>query len=674
MRAARSTADPDNKNEMVVIDASELKGLRQRLAVVENTTLQNRLNEGAKEPASLMSLVGDGQSKFKLAEHVIPLTALKKRVEGVEVGLEANGAAVDEQNRRLVETTRVLHETLMRELAKMVTREEFKVLADKHQALEEKVDKMIKDLVERLERMIREVDARVDDLNERVDGCEEKIETMSEDIQLNKAAIEAQEERVAQLEEIMPTKADRAELEAAIQELKDEMAKIDIDAIIAMVEKANERIDNMDKRADAIEDDVHDLREHVLRKEKEMEDLQLEKQIEQIRRELEEAKKGVLLKAQQRMDEIEESAENLKAQVTTSQGIIQVNRETIDNIQVILEEQGVKVGKGKKDDGTKDLIDRLTNEVGDLQKRYAEAAEKEAAGIKQMEDTENLMKEIQTKMHEIQNAKADWTMVDDALRIKADKDAVARDTEANQRAVDIALSTMNAGTQGIQQMLDKQTADVGSLEAKIGQKLDRDELSKLEKQLAETIGGRGGGGGDACSTDQSQAMYGAYGVSAEDAAVMIRPLNRGNCIACSRPIIKKDSTTPNPSLPLLPGSSAKGMTTTVAYVPMRRTSESTTYTRDGDSIVEVSDLNQTFRSAGGSHTSSRKQLGMTHTGTETSPHKPRRAQSATTRGRNGSNYMRNSGKPSELIGADGVIYHGTRPQSSRAPRSGSPMG
>jgi len=260
--ASKSTTQhPDNKNEMVVIDASELKGLRERLAVVENTTLQNRLNTGAKEPNSLMSLVGDGQSKFKLGDHVIPLTALKKRVEGVEVGLEANGCATDELNKRLIETTRVLHETLMRELAKMVTREEFKVLEAKHKALDEKVDKMIKDLVERLERMIREVDARVDDLNERVDGCEEKIETMGEGIQANKLAIELHEDRVAQLEEIMPTKADRAELEAAIQELKDEMAKIDIDAIIRMVEQANERIDNMDKRADAIEDDVHDLRE-----------------------------------------------------------------------------------------------------------------------------------------------------------------------------------------------------------------------------------------------------------------------------------------------------------------------------------------------------------------------------------------------------------------------------
>lgn len=46
--------------------------------------------------------------------------------------------------------------------------------------------------------------------------------------------------------------------------------------------------------------------------------------------------------------------------------------------------------------------------------------------------------------------------VDQALQVKADKEAVARDVEANQRAVDEALSTMNAGTQGIQQMLEQQ--------------------------------------------------------------------------------------------------------------------------------------------------------------------------------------------------------------------------
>jgi hypothetical protein len=44
--------------------------------------------------------------------------------------------------------------------------------------------------------------------------------------------------------------------------------------------------------------------------------------------------------------------------------------------------------------------------------------------------------------------------------VKADKEAVARDTEANQRAVDAALSTMNAGTQGIQQLLERQETQV----------------------------------------------------------------------------------------------------------------------------------------------------------------------------------------------------------------------
>jgi hypothetical protein len=43
-------------------------------------------------------------------------------------------------------------------------------------------------------------------------------------------------------------------------------------------------------------------------------------------------------------------------------------------------------------------------------------------------------------------------------QVKADKDAVAKDTEANLRAVDNALHTMNAGTHAIQLMLDKQVS------------------------------------------------------------------------------------------------------------------------------------------------------------------------------------------------------------------------
>ena len=60
------------------------------------------------------------------------------------------------------------------------------------------------------------------------------------------------------------------------------------------------------------------------------------------------------------------------------------------------------------------------------------------------------------QMDELHQAKADKHAVELALNIKADKDAVARDTERNLRAVDEALTVMNAGTQGVQQMLEKQ--------------------------------------------------------------------------------------------------------------------------------------------------------------------------------------------------------------------------
>ncbi len=65
--------------------------------------------------------------------------------------------------------------------------------------------------------------------------------------------------------------------------------------VLAQAEKANQRIDLMDVRCDGIEDNVSNLKEHMLRKEKEFEDLQLEKQIENLRRELAEAKTGMIL-------------------------------------------------------------------------------------------------------------------------------------------------------------------------------------------------------------------------------------------------------------------------------------------------------------------------------------------------------------------------------------------
>lgn len=620
----------------------------------------------------MAGLVNEGQSQFSLSKHVIPLTALKKRVEGVEIASEANGAAVDATNLRLAETTKVLMETLERELAKMVTKEEFAVLEAKHQALDEKVDKMIKDLVERLERLIKDLQSQVDVLNERVDVCEEKLDGIMDGIDEIKKDVKHAHTRIEPLEEIMPTKADRSELEAAIQEIRDELEALNIEEIMAMAEKANERLDAMDERCDAIEDDTRDLREYVLRKEKEMEDLQLEKQIEQLRRELEEAKTGVFLKATQRMDAMQAETDTIKEQITDTQGSVQVNRESIEELEEALREAGGRINTKKKDGGIQAVVLKLQEEVSALQSRYVEAAEKEAAGLEHAEKTDMLVKEIQGKMGEIERAKADRNTVDAALRVKADKESVARDTEANQRAVDMALSTMNAGTQGIQQMLEKQEGVVYGLNSKIDSKIDRNDLSSIEakfQEAAATMGGGGGGGGDGNAHDQGEAMYGGYGIAADQASAMSRPMQNYNCIACTRTIKPQNQQTPMPALPLLPGSKNQSMTTTVAYVPTRRASQSANYQRHDDSLVEISDLNGSMRSAGGSHTSTRKVLAHDErSGRE-------RAQSA----RGGRTVVqREGGRPNEVIGEDGRIYQGraksARPASSVYPRGNSPSG
>lgn len=621
----------------------------------------------------MAGLVNEGQSQFSLSKHVIPLTALKKRVEGVEIASEANGAAVDATNLRLAETTKVLMETLERELAKMVTKEEFAVLEAKHQALDEKVDKMIKDLVERLERLIKDLQSQVDVLNERVDVCEEKLDGIMDGIDEIKKDVKHAHTRIEPLEEIMPTKADRSELEAAIQEIRDELEALNIEEIMAMAEKANERLDAMDERCDAIEDDTRDLREYVLRKEKEMEDLQLEKQIEQLRRELEEAKTGVFLKATQRMDAMQAETDTIKEQITDTQGSVQVNRESIEELEEALREAGGRINTKKKDGGIQAVVLKLQEEVSALQSRYVEAAEKEAAGLEHAEKTDMLVKEIQGKMGEIERAKADRNTVDAALRVKADKESVARDTEANQRAVDMALSTMNAGTQGIQQMLEKQEGVVYGLNSKIDSKIDRNDLSSIEAKFQEAAatmgGGGGGGGGDGNAHDQGEAMYGGYGIAADQASAMSRPMQNYNCIACTRTIKPQNQQTPMPALPLLPGSKNQSMTTTVAYVPTRRASQSANYQRHDDSLVEISDLNGSMRSAGGSHTSTRKVLAHDErSGRE-------RAQSA----RGGRTVVqREGGRPNEVIGEDGRIYQGraksARPASSVYPRGNSPSG
>jgi uncharacterized coiled-coil protein SlyX len=50
----------------------------------------------------------------------------------------------------------VLHDTLKKELANMVTKDEFAVLVGKHDKLQEQVDEIARDIKERLEKMIQD--------------------------------------------------------------------------------------------------------------------------------------------------------------------------------------------------------------------------------------------------------------------------------------------------------------------------------------------------------------------------------------------------------------------------------------------------------------------------------------------------------------------------------------
>jgi chromosome segregation ATPase len=160
------------------------------------------------------------------------------------------GVKLDETNARLTETIRVLHETLEAALAKMVTKDEFKALEEKHYALVARVDKMEKDLVERLERMIREVQAQVDAVVRRVTITEQQIETLQDEVRKVEREVGTLRARFVPLEEQMPLKADKAELEAAIAEIRAELEAMNIEEIMEMAKKANERIDIMDVRCD----------------------------------------------------------------------------------------------------------------------------------------------------------------------------------------------------------------------------------------------------------------------------------------------------------------------------------------------------------------------------------------------------------------------------------------
>lgn len=69
------------------------------------------------------------------------------------------------------------------------------------------------------------------------------------------------------------------------------------------------------------------------------------------------------------------------------------------------------------------------------------------------------------------------------LENKANKEDVARDTERNLRAVDEALGVMNAGTQGVQQVLERQEEMVQQMVRDLENKATREDLKHLHNMV-----------------------------------------------------------------------------------------------------------------------------------------------------------------------------------------------
>jgi predicted nucleic acid-binding Zn-ribbon protein len=359
---------------VAVLPAEELEAMRQRLSDLENVALQGQVKAVVVEgkPSPLQVASNNAREKgFKLAQHVIPLTQLKSRLEAAEAGVAANAEGVDAAKAHVSNTATALHEELEAALEKMATKEELQALEAKHDKLQEQVDKISQDLEERfkkLEDAQAALEKRTSSLEERMDRTVKRLEEVAENVRLVAA-------RTAALEELMPTKADRVPTEAAIEELRAELAKIDVDAIMAALEECNKRVDLMDARCDKMDDAHQELKSSVLRWQKEMEDLQLERQIENLRRELEEAKTGVFLKATQRMDSMQEETNELREALGSAQGQIHVNRESIEEIEGALRDGvGPSTGAGsgasragsanmRVSTGTRALIDQLQDNL-----------------------------------------------------------------------------------------------------------------------------------------------------------------------------------------------------------------------------------------------------------------------------------------------------------------------
>lgn len=99
-RYDRTLAPSSAELPLSVIPTEELKMYRERIDVLENISLQARIDD-LKKGEGLAAVAADAKKKFNLANHVIPLTQLKGKVESFDVALQATAQQVDELNSRV---------------------------------------------------------------------------------------------------------------------------------------------------------------------------------------------------------------------------------------------------------------------------------------------------------------------------------------------------------------------------------------------------------------------------------------------------------------------------------------------------------------------------------------------------------------------------------------------
>jgi hypothetical protein len=159
------TSDKSKANaasNLSVVPTGDMDELRKRLDVLENVTLQQRVDTLDKSNP-LKNVVDKSKAAFSLSKHVLPLTQIKGRLESCETGLVVTGSQVDDINQRIV--------TIAQVLETKASREELQTLEAKHKALDEKVEK----LQNKIDQLIAGIEKKIAAVQERVDAHDVKI-------------------------------------------------------------------------------------------------------------------------------------------------------------------------------------------------------------------------------------------------------------------------------------------------------------------------------------------------------------------------------------------------------------------------------------------------------------------------------------------------------------------